>query len=933
MKKLVLVITLLTLTTVSIFAQSNYYYYYKGGKVFLNLDKSSLYINTDNTFLKSSVDNQNLLDYNLKTESSPINGEINKWSIIDFATIPTDIEYYQKINTIKSVSTVNVVAPSFTTMTGKRIVLSRHFFVKLKQASDLNLLQQKASENNILIKGQNPFMPLWYTLVCTKHTLENSLDIANQFHESNFFETAIPNFISRQNQLNLDAAEEPSNSASTCVNDSYFGNQWNLENTGQVVSTNPTINAVAGIDINACDAWTLTTGNSSINIAVLDSGVDLNHPDLINAINDTSPSIFDWFHGTACAGIIGATQNNTIGVSGISPDCKVMSIYISLFDQESIANGVNWAWENGADVLNNSWKTFTQSDLVDEAYENALTQGRNGKGSIIVFSSGNNEGLITEYPANLDERFIVVGAISPCGERANPNSCDQQDSWGSAYGIELDVIAPGVFIPTTDISGTDGLDNGDYILTFNATSSAAPHVTAIAGLILSVNPCLTNIEVNNIIESTAQKVNENAPYSYQNHPERPNGTWNNEMGYGLVDAHAAVVMAQSMYSTDLDLYVKDSPDDDGSEPNSVTQNMWTSQDIWVRNVNDDGLTHQNPEYKSNNEPNFINVRVINKSCVASTGSETLAINWAKANTSLAWPENWDGTLTNSGNYSLGGALPEVSIPVIQAGSEAIVKIPWVVPDPENYTDNPNPWHFCLLAKINATDDPLASPMTSNPNYMVRNNNNLAWKNLTVVDLETETTSAIVMVSNPLNIPKTYYFELHKEINEGGKAIFDEAEVTLKMDDVLFNAWERGGKKSQLLDDKPDEKVKLVKGDNVVLDDILFEPNEMGLLTLKFNFLTEELTDKTKYTYHIIQKEKSTDEIIGGETFVIKKIPRPLFLANAGDNLAINQNETITLSAEQINEAAVYNWYDMEGNLIYQGKDLTVSSDVTKKYRF
>jgi hypothetical protein len=223
-------------------------------------------------------------------------------------------------------------------------------------------------------------------------------------------------------------------------------------------------------------------------------------------------------------------------------------------------------------------------------------------------------------------------------------------------------------------------------------------------------------------------------------------------------------------------------------------------------------------------------------------------------------------------------------------------------------------------------------MTSNPNIMVRNNNNLAWKNLTVVDLESEFTSGSVMIANPHNIPKTYFLVLQKETNEGGKAIFDEAEVTLKMDDIIFDAWERGGKQAELLEDKSDEKKKLVKGDNVILDNIMFEPNERGLLTLDFNFLTKELTDKIEYKYHVIQKDAITGEVIGGETFLIKKKSRPIFIANAGNDKEIDENETITISAEQINEAAIYNWYDTDGNLIYQGKDLTVSADITKKYK-
>ena len=387
---------------------------------------------------------------------------------------------------------------------------------------------------------------------------------------------------------------------------------------------------------------------------------------------------------------------------------------------------------------------------------------------------------------------------------------------------------------------------------------------------------------------------------------------------------------------DLDLYIKDSPDDDGTEPNTVTGHMWTSQDIWIRNNDDNGLMPQNPEYNANGNPNYINVRITNKSCVTSIGNETLTINWAKANTALAWPQNWDGSLTNSDNFPLGGIVPfTADIPILQAGEEVIVKIPWEVPNPDDYTNGQGsqaPWHFCLLATINATNDPLSFPMVNSISTNVRNNNNLAWKNLTIVDLLADRSFAMVMVANPSDTPRTFFLELQKATNESGKAIFDEAEVTLKMDDIIFNAWERGGKQAELLEDKSDEKRKLVKVDNVILDNIMFEPNERGLLTLDFNFLTKELTDKTKFTYHVIQKDAITGEIIGGETFLIKKKSRPIFIADAGNDKEINENETITISAEQINEAAIYNWYDTDGNLIYQGKDLTVAADITKKYK-
>ncbi len=394
-----------------------------------------------------------------------------------------------------------------------------------------------------------------------------------------------------------------------------------------------------------------------------------------------------------------------------------------------------------------------------------------------------------------------------------------------------------------------------------------------------------------------------------------------------------------------DLMIKDGPSDAGIEPNNFTEYMWTSEDIWIRNNNDSGLEHQNPKYKSNGEPNFIKIRVMNKGCKPSTGTETLTMNWAKANTNLTYPENWNGSLLNSSQIPLGGQVTgtPVNIPIIQPGKEAIITIPWVVPNPNNYLagdGSENPWHFCVLATILGISDPLTHPYTSNPNEMVRENNNQAWKNLTVVNVTGNSgvlnpyPSAVVAVSNSANSTRAYTLELIKEANEEGNAIFKEAEVTISMDNVLYNAWERGGENTSNLQNKSSAtpNLKLVQGNNALLSNISMNAQEYGLITLNFNFLTEELTDKSKYTYHLVQKDANTNEIIGGETFVIKKAARTRFDADAGGDIAVAKNQPITLKATSINEPAIYNWYDSDGNLVYEGTDFEIPNAMASNYQ-
>lgn len=381
----------------------------------------------------------------------------------------------------------------------------------------------------------------------------------------------------------------------------------------------------------------------------------------------------------------------------------------------------------------------------------------------------------------------------------------------------------------------------------------------------------------------------------------------------------------------LDLYVKDDPADNGTEPNPTTQDMWRSKDIWVRNNDDNGLTHQNPEYRTNGNPNYIYVRVINKSCETSLGSETLTLNWAKANTALAWPQNWDGSLQNSNGYDLGGALPSVTIPVIQPGGETIVKIPWVVPNPNNYLDNGNPWHFCLIARIDSSLDPMGT-YTTNPNIMVRNNNNQAWKNITVVDLTADFgIGGVVGIGNLYDEPRTHKltFKLDEVSNN---SLFDEAEVSVELDDNLLDIWLSNGQQGDNIRFDPKRNKIFILNNNATLENLTLKPDDYHTLYLSFNFLTEKITDKTSYIYHVIQNEQNTNEIIGGETYIIKKEDRELFFANAGSNKKVDANETVTLSSNDINEPATYNWYDKDGNLLYQGKDFTVTVDSLQKYK-
>ena len=379
---------------------------------------------------------------------------------------------------------------------------------------------------------------------------------------------------------------------------------------------------------------------------------------------------------------------------------------------------------------------------------------------------------------------------------------------------------------------------------------------------------------------------------------------------------------------DLDLYIKDTIVDFGIEPSTAAY-LWKSPDIWVRNNNDNELIHQNPQYSITNS-NYVNVRVRNRSCVSSTFSDSLKLYWAKSNLGLGWPNNWNGSYQNG--VLVGDQIGAISIPVLGAGEDTIVKFPWSVPNPVDYEGiNPAPWHFCLLARIESNTDTMSTPSSGS----IKDNNNMASKNITIVDFVPGIIGpigAVVGVQNPFDDERIFSIEFATESKDNGKAIFEEAEVSFEMDNVLFDAWKRGGQKGVLLEETRDENTKIIKGNKAIIGNIILAANEMGTLNLSFNFLTKELTNKTNFVYSLVFKDVITGEIIGGETYEINKEVRTAFEAEAGEDIEIEKGDNIILSAEQIFEAAIYNWYDMDGVLIHQGKDFSVAVTVGKKYK-
>jgi serine protease len=873
--KLISLTCICFLTSMQVAFSQEHFYYYNGKKQPLQLNTEYVYVLTSGDV----SDKQKLADrlgegvavskfsrdnstQTLKAFSSS-SANLEYWSEVQLKAKMSVPEYLSYIKKSREKAGVELMAPYFKNELENKIGLSHYFMVKLRSEKDLRLLEKIAGETKTTIVGQNKFMPLWYTLRCTSESAYNALESANRFYESGLFAHAEPDL------LIDDQPHAP--------NDPLFTDQWGLLNTSQYGGT-------AGIDINATQAWEVTKGSREVIVAVLDHGFEMNHPDLqgntfgngFDSESGTSPALVLGPHGTACAGIIGAIQDNNRGVSGIAPNVRLMSVSNSLagspLSRQKRADGINWAWQNGAHIISNSWGSSVPYAVIDNAITDALTLGRGGLGTLIIFSAGNSNNAVS-YPANINPDIIAVGASDDCGLRIEPIGSGSCLAWnasqGSCFGPPLDVMAPGAMISTTDQQGGSGYHASDYTATFGGTSAACPMVAGVVALVLSVNPCLTHDEVEDIIEQTAQKV---GGYGYAITGGRPNGTWHNEMGYGLVDAAAAVQMAQNMLPTAslFDIFSKDRPFDTGVEPNPDAGPMYITSDIWVRKNLDGGATHENPEYKLYS-PNGVYVKVTNRGTTPSTCAN-LSLYFSKASTGLVWPTHWSDyfQVTTAGNILHGDKINTVLIPGLAPGASYTLEIPWFPPNPADFDNDVH--HFCILSRIQSPAD----PMFDEQNLVgvggnVRRNNNIVWKNVSIYDNDVDGSDAGVSVF----VRGTERERSHVNLRFWDKGFKER---------ILIRFFERGGKILMKADSKFMERIKSARlaggikiyDDNTILitdgeaqiAELLLYPKETFSLTLRF-FV--DLADNEATILDVVQQNAKTQAIEGGERFIVQRI--------------------------------------------------------------
>jgi subtilisin family serine protease len=441
-------------------------------------------------------------------------------------TFPTDALVVrgdrQKLEEVASYPDVQNTRAAFRDPEGKLLVLTNDILVGFESgASDEDREELLSSLDGRVIERKARF---WKFRV-NDPAEDAPLSLATELSDQSIVRYAEPNALQAATFHQLPQ------------NEPQFGDQWTLQNTGQSGGT-------VGADVDALGAWGVTTGSPDIGIVVHDSGVDVNHPDLIANIgpgwdfdnDDDDATNNDGPHGTACAGIIAAAANG-LGVTGIAPNCQIIPLRAAGSHPFDVwAYTFDWAAQHGR-IISCSW-SITPNNTLSDAIRDAVNNG------VTVFCATGNDGTSAiSYPASLAET-IAVGAST---------NQDVRSAY-SQFGAGIDIVAPSsgpgsggtLRVETTDIRGANGYNTantpaGDYCNAndetgFGGTSAATPLTAGIAGLMLSVSPHLSPAEVREILRASADKIDQpNANYD-------ANG-WSSEYGFGRVDAAAAVTRA------------------------------------------------------------------------------------------------------------------------------------------------------------------------------------------------------------------------------------------------------------------------------------------------------------------------------------------------------------------------------------------------------
>ncbi len=433
-----------------------------------------------------------------------------KTLIFFFATLFTSISFSQESNFSKNELIVEFktkIARNKTKLfkTNKRL---KHINDSLKLES-FKIIGNKKTRSTFLLKFKND------------SDIKAIIDV---YLKTNLFEYVEPNFIGSGHGC-----------MQTTPNDTFYASrQWSHANNGTFTLSPSTVDA----DIDTDLAWDITQGDPNLIVAILDSGIKLDHPEFAGRIiagfdyvnNDTNPTD-DHGHGTNVAGIALAKGNNAIGYAGVNWNSKIMPIKVLDNNNNGFyswwADGIFFAVDNGAKVINLSAGGFDASTLLLNAINYAFTNNVS-----VVVSTGNQNSTI-QYPAKYANAF-AIGATNSNDKRSSPFFWSATS--GSNFGAELDFVAPGNYI-----YGLNHLSNTNFNDRWGGTSQAAPHVAGVISLMLSINPSLTVSQIRSIFEQTSQDLVGDSFDTVG---------WDQYYGFGRINAFAALsnpLLANTIY--------------------------------------------------------------------------------------------------------------------------------------------------------------------------------------------------------------------------------------------------------------------------------------------------------------------------------------------------------------------------------------------------
>ena len=367
---------------------------------------------------------------------------------------------------------------------------------------------------------------------------------------------ALPEVESAESDYPITAAGTLALPTSVLPDDPDFARyQWGFRNTGDQATDPPNLPREIGADIHAADAWAVTTGDPSVIVAVLDTGIRTDHAEFAgrfwvnegeiagNGVDDdgngyvddmngfnfyghTGDPYDDGGHGTACASIIAANANNGTQLAGLDWSCRLMPLKVlsgaGNGSLSSLAQGIVYAADNGAKVLSMSLGGYGFNGLLRDACTYAHDEG-----VFLVAAMMNDNSPLPAYPAAFDDAVTAVGSTDPADDRCTP----QVSGYGSNYGPHIDVVAPGVSIPVLAVGVPGGVVLG------GGTSFSTPHVAGLASLIFSIRPGLTADQVRDVIRySAADQVGR---------PTEDSPGFDDFHGWGRIDCGRALALAAS----------------------------------------------------------------------------------------------------------------------------------------------------------------------------------------------------------------------------------------------------------------------------------------------------------------------------------------------------------------------------------------------------